>query len=70
MYSSEEITSTEEPAMSSHPCDTEKVAFKGRWLLIGDLFVYEMSFWGMAKWLPIGSWLLIKVAAHRRFYCR
>ena len=24
---------------------------------------------GMAKWPPIGGWLLIRVAAHSRFYC-
>ena len=23
----------------------------------------------MTKWLPIGGWLLIRVAAHSRFYC-
>ena len=40
-----------------------------RWLPIGGSFVYKMPFWGMAKWPPIGGWLLIKVAAHSRFYC-
>ena len=28
---------TVEPAMSGHPCDRGKVAFKHRWLLIEDL---------------------------------
>ena len=28
-----------------------------------------MPFWGMTKWPPIGGWLLIRVAAHSRFYC-
>ena len=28
-----------------------------------------MSFWGLAKWPPIWGWLLIRVAAHSRFYC-
>ena len=28
-----------------------------------------MTFWGKAKWPPIGGWLLIRVAAHSRFYC-
>ena len=55
--------------MSSHPCDTRKVAFQDRWLFIGGLFVYKMSFWGMTKWPPIGGWLLIRVAAHSRLYC-
>ena len=40
------------------------MAFKCRWLLIGGAFLYKMSFWGMAKWPPIGGWLLIRVAAH------
>ena len=57
-----------EPAMSSHPCDTGKVAFWGRWLLIEGTFVYKMTFWGIAKWPSKGGWLLIRVAAHR-FYC-
>ena len=57
-----------EPAMRSHPCDTGKVAFKSRWLLIGGLFAYKMPFWGMTKWPPIGGWLLIRVAAHSRLY--
>ena len=39
--------------MSSHSCDTGKVAFERRWLLIGGTFVYNMSFWGMAKWPPM-----------------
>ena len=60
---------TVEPAMSSHPCDTIKVVSQDRWLLIGSSFVYKMSFWGMTKWPPIGGWLLIRVAAHSRFYC-
>ena len=60
---------TSEPAMSSHPCDTRKVAFQDRWLLIEGSFVYKMSIWGMTKWPPIGGWLLIRVAAHSRFYC-
>ena len=60
---------TVEPAMSSHPCDTIKVAFQDRWLLIGGSFVYKMSFWVMTKWPPIGGWLLIKVAALSRLYC-
>ena len=51
--------------MSSHPCDTGKVAFK----CTGGTFVYKMPFWGMAKWPPIGGWLLIRVAGHSRFYC-
>ena len=55
--------------MSSHLCDTRKVAFQDRWLLIGGSFVYKMSFWGTTKWPPIGGWLLIRVAAHSRFYC-
>ena len=55
--------------MSSHPCDTGNVAFRRRWLLIGGSFVYKMPFWGKAKWPPIGGWLLIRVAAHSRFYC-
>ena len=55
--------------MSSHPCDTVKAALQGRWLLIGGLLVYKMSFWGIAKWPPIGGWLLIRVAVHNRFYC-
>ena len=50
--------------MNSHPCDKVKVAFKGKWLLIGGSFVWEMPSWGMAKWPPIGGWLLIRVAAH------
>ena len=40
---------TVEPIMSSHPCDTEKLAFKRRLLLIGGTFLYKMPFWGMAK---------------------
>ena len=32
-------------------------------------FEYKRSFWEMAKWPPIGGWLLIGVAAHSRFYC-
>ena len=60
---------TVEPAMSSHPCNTRKVAFQDRWLHIEGSFVYKMSFWGMTKWPPIGGWLLIRVAAHSRFYC-
>ena len=48
-----------EPAIRGHPCDTRKVAFQGRWLLIGGSFVYKMPFWGMAKWPPIRGWLLI-----------
>ena len=60
---------TVEPAMNSHPCDTRKVAFQDRWPLIGGSFVYKMSFWGMAKWPPIASWLLIRVAAHSMSYC-
>ena len=52
---------TVEPAMSSHPCNTRKVAFQDRWLLIGGSFVYKMSFWGMTKWPPIGGWLRIRV---------
>ena len=29
-----------------------------------------MQFWGMAKWPPIGGWmLLMRVAAYSRFYC-
>ena len=58
-----------EPAMSSHPCDTGKMAFKHRWLLIGGTFVYKIPFWGMAKWPPVGGWLLMRKAAHSRFYC-
>ena len=55
--------------MSNHLCDTGKGAFKHRWLHITGKFVYKMPFWGMAKWPPIGGWLLIRVAAHSRFYC-
>ena len=36
------ITCAVEPAMSSHPCGTGKVAFQDRWLLIGGSFVYEV----------------------------
>ena len=54
--------------MSSHPCDTGKVAFECMWLHIVGSFVYKMPFWGMAKWPPIGGWLLIRVAAHSRFH--
>ena len=53
------ILCTVEPAMSSHPCDTGRLALKCRWLLIGGTFVYKMEFWGIAKWPPIGGWLLI-----------
>ena len=63
------ISVTVEPPMSSHPCDTREVAFQDMWLLIGGSFVYKMSFWGMAKWPPVGGWLLIRVTAHSRFYC-
>ena len=28
-----------------------------------------MQFSGMVRWPPIGGWLLIRVAAHSRFYC-
>ena len=35
---------TVEPAMRSQPCDKGKMAFQGRWLLIGGLSVYKMSF--------------------------
>ena len=45
--------------MSSHPCNTRKVAFQDRWLLIGGTFVYNMPFLGMAKWPSIGGPLLI-----------
>ena len=62
-------TCTVEAAHSSHPCQTGKVAYYGRWLLIGGSFVYKMLFWGMAKWSPIGGWLLIRVAAHSRLNC-
>ena len=41
---------TVEPAMSSHPCKTRKVAFQCRCLPIGGSFVYKMSFCGMDKW--------------------
>ena len=53
--------------MSSHPCDTKKVAFQDRLLPIGGPFLYKMAFWGMTKWPTIGhvgGWLLIRVAAH------
>ena len=30
---------------------------------------WEWPFWGMAKWPPIGGWLLLRVAAHRRLCC-
>ena len=53
------ILCTVEPAMSSHPCDTGRLALKCRWLLRGGTFVYKMEFWGIAKWPPIGGWLLI-----------
>ena len=33
---------TVEPAMSSHPCETRKVAFQDMWLLISGSFVYKM----------------------------
>ena len=29
----------------------------------------KCHFCEMAKWSPIGGWLLIRVAAHSRFYC-
>ena len=48
------MTDTVEPAMSSHPWDTRKVAFQDKCLLIGGSFVYKMSFWGMTKWPPMG----------------
>ena len=54
--------------MSSHPWSTGKAAFQDTWLPIGVSFVYEMPCWGLAKWPPIGGWLLIRVAAHSRFY--
>ena len=60
---------TVEPAMSIHHCNTRKVAFQGKWLLMGGSFVYKMSYWVMTKWPPIGGWLLIRVAVHSRFYC-
>ena len=55
--------------MRGHPCNTRKVAFQGRWLLIGGSFVYKMLLCGIVKRPPIGGWLLIIVAAHSRFYC-
>ena len=46
------VSDAVEPAMSSQPLGTEKVAFKDRWLLIGGSFVYEMPFWEMMSDLP------------------
>ena len=31
--------------------------------------IQNAIFWGLDKWPPIGGWLLIRVAAHNRFYC-
>ena len=45
--------------MSSHPCDTRKVAFQVRWLLKGGSFVTKCHFGKCPKWPPIGGWLLI-----------